>query len=126
MPVILLVNLYPCGNLVRIERGIMFLFCLLRMWKAGVKVLWTPFFQSFLYAPETGAAAVAGDGEGRGGSAGGADDPASRLVTFALSQKLLLDGDAEGWSEVGRIPTAEDVDWISSRDNRSFCGGRYG
>ena len=55
-----------------------------------MSVLWA----SYAYRSTVGDAA----GVSRG--AGMADDPASRLVHFALSRHLLDNGDAEGWSEV--------------------------
>lgn len=66
----------------------MFAYCLLRLWKAGVRVLWAP------YAVYGGAAGEGGAGRGIG------DDPATRLVGFALRRHLVVDVDAEGWSEV--------------------------
>ncbi|CAM9915268.1 unnamed protein product [Ascophyllum nodosum] len=69
---------------------VMFIYCILRLWKAGVSVLWA----SYAYRSTVGDAA----GVSRG--AGMADDPASRLVHFALSRHLLDNGDADGWSEL--------------------------
>lgn len=67
----------------------MFAYCLTRLWKAGVTVLWVP----YAYGSTKGAASVSG-GEGT------VDDPATRFVRFALSRHLLVDADPEGWSEV--------------------------
>lgn len=46
---------------------------------------------------------------GVSGGEGPADDPATRLVRFALSRHLLVDTDPEGWSEVihGRLSQVE-------------------
>ena len=65
----------------------MFAYCLTRLWKAGVTVLWVP----YAYGTMKGTA---------GGVEGPVDDPATRLVRFALSRHLLVDADPEGWSEV--------------------------
>lgn len=47
---------------------------------------------------------VLSEGEYEGEYEGGGEDPATRLVRFALSRHLLVDVDAaEGWSEV-RMP----------------------
>lgn len=46
---------------------------------------------------------VYGNSKGTAGGEGGEvpmDDPATRLVRFALSRHLLVDADPEGWSEV--------------------------
>lgn len=55
----------------------MFVYCILRLWKAGVAVLLTP------YAVDSAAS-----------------DPTTQVVRFALRQHLLVKEDAEGWSEV--------------------------
>lgn len=69
----------------------MFVYCLLRLFKAGVAVFWA-------------VPSPSGNGQGAvdGGMSGGeGPDPATRLVRFALNRHLLVDdGDAEGWSEV--------------------------
>lgn len=62
-------------------RGVMFVYCILRLWKAGVAVLWTP------YAYPSGVDSAA-------------SDPTTQVVRFALRQHLLVKEDAEGWSEV--------------------------
>lgn len=67
------------------------MYCLLRLFKAGVAVFWA-------------VPSPSGSGQGAvdGGMSGGeGPDPATRLVRFALNRHLLVDeGDAEGWSEV--------------------------
>ncbi|CAM9586158.1 unnamed protein product, partial [Ectocarpus sp. 8 AP-2014] len=69
----------------------MFVYCLLRLFKAGVAVFWA-------------VPSPSGSGQGAvdGGISGGeGPDPATRLVRFALNRHLLVDeGDAEGWSEL--------------------------
>lgn len=52
-------------------------------------MLWVP----YAYGNTKRAAGLSG-GEGT------VDDPATRLVRFALSRHLLVDADPEGWSEV--------------------------
>lgn len=79
----------------------MFLYCLLRLFKAGVAVLyWSPSYYSaanLSSAREGGGTSDAGRGPGGGGE----DDPATKLVRFAVSRHLLDDADAaDGWSEV--------------------------
>lgn len=61
-------------------------------------MLWVP----YAYGNSKGTAGVSG-GEGP------VDDPATRLVRFALSRHLLVDADPEGWSEVipGRASPVE-------------------
>ncbi|CBN79133.1 G-protein coupled receptor [Ectocarpus siliculosus] len=69
----------------------MFVYCLLRLFKAGVAVFWA-------FPSPSGSGQGAVDG---GISGGEGPDPATRLVRFALNRHLLVDeGDAEGWSEV--------------------------
>lgn len=91
--------------------AVMFVYCLLRLWKAGVSVLWAAPPPFPFPAPGgsdgsgQGAGGVGGDGDGDGdggvvGGEGVGEDPATRLVRFALSRHLLVDVDAEGWSEV--------------------------
>lgn len=82
----------------------MFVYCLLRLWKAGVSVLWAappPVSASGSDSSRQGVPfeGVMGDGDVFGGEGVG-EDPATRLVRFALSRHLLGDVDAEGWSEV--------------------------
>lgn len=69
----------------------MFVYCILRLWRAAVTVLWSS------HSPYPGTAPG-----GSGAGPGGADDPASLIVEFALNKELLPDADAEGWSEVKR------------------------
>lgn len=64
-----------------IVRGAMFVYCILRLWKAGVAVLWTP----YVHPSAVDSAA---------------SDPTTQVVRFALRQHLLVKEDAEGWSEV--------------------------
>ncbi|CAM9846074.1 unnamed protein product, partial [Ectocarpus fasciculatus] len=69
----------------------MFVYCLLRLFKAGVAVFW-----AVPSPPGSDQGAVDG-----GMSGGEGPDPATRLVRFALNRHLLVDdGDAEGWSEL--------------------------
>lgn len=78
----------------------MFAYCLLRLWKAGVTVLW----KTHAYGTSAGGGFSSGGGVAVGeGGTGVGDDPATRLVRFALSRHLVLDDDAEGWSEVRLI-----------------------
>ncbi|CAM9222762.1 unnamed protein product, partial [Scytosiphon promiscuus] len=88
----------------------MFVYCLLRLWKAGVSVWWT----ATLVTPPSPVGATASSTNSQGldgfegvmddgvvpGGEGTGDDPATRLVRFALSRHLLMDVDAEGWSEL--------------------------
>lgn len=76
----------------------MFVYCLLRLWKAGVSVLWAPPASSTSGVNQGGG--FEGADGGVPGGEGTGDDPATRLVRFALSRHLLVDVDAEGWSEV--------------------------
>lgn len=78
--------------------AVMFVYCLLRLWKAAIAAIWVPFLD-LSWVPLSEGSAAAGVGVGTVGSGTG-DDPATRLVRFALSRHLLVDVDAEGWSEV--------------------------
>ncbi|CAB1101419.1 unnamed protein product [Ectocarpus sp. CCAP 1310/34] len=69
----------------------MFVYCLLRLFKAAVAVFWA-------VPSPSGSGQDAVDG---GMSGGEGPDPATRLVRFALNRHLLVnEGDAEGWSEL--------------------------
>eukprot|EP00752_Nemacystus_decipiens_P014264 g12685.t1 len=88
--------------------AVMFIYCLLRLWKAGISVLWAspppylpPSSDGFDSSRQGGGASLEGVGDdGVSGGEGVGEDPATRLVRFALSRHLVVDVDAEGWSEL--------------------------